>query len=119
MTNAGGAFRLTALLLVLTGGPVAWAHGNKLMTEPADGATVASAEQAVLHFDQPVRLTAVLLRTADGKPIALPQTRSLEPEAIKRVPLPALAPGEYRIEWRALSADGHPISGSFGFRLQP
>jgi putative copper export protein len=29
--------------------------------------------------------------------------------------MPALAPGAYRLEWRVISGDGHPISGDFVF----
>src|SRR3712207_7466965 len=28
---------------------------------------------------------------------------------------PVLAPGGYRVQWRILSADGHPVDGSFVF----
>jgi hypothetical protein len=98
----------------------AWAHGQKTKSDPADGATVASIERAVLHFDEAVRLTNVTLTDGSGAEVALPQSRSLEPEAEKAVALPDdLAPGDYRMEWQALSADGHPIEGGFGFTLRP
>lgn len=31
--------------------------------------------------------------------------------------LPELPDGGYQVSWRVVSADGHPISGSFGFRV--
>ena len=31
----------------------------------------------------------------------------------------ALAAGRYKVEWRALSADGHKSKGEFGFTVQP
>ena len=32
---------------------------------------------------------------------------------------PPLAPGAYRVEWQVLSADGHVVSGRYGFRVVP
>jgi hypothetical protein len=34
-------------------------------------------------------------------------------------PLPRLAAGRYRIEWRVLSTDGHVVNGAFAFSLSP
>ena len=34
-------------------------------------------------------------------------------------PLPALAAGRYRVDWRVLSTDGHVVSGTFAFSVSP
>ena len=31
--------------------------------------------------------------------------------------MPSLAPGSYRVEWRIVSADGHPVSGALTFSI--
>jgi methionine-rich copper-binding protein CopC len=36
-----------------------------------------------------------------------------------RVSLPALAAGQYRVEWRAVSTDSHKIQGGYTFRVKP
>ncbi len=114
--------RAAAFLAVLGAGSTAsddsaLAHASKTKTEPADGATVETLAEAVLHFSEPVRLTAVSLTDAAGAEMALPTSRSLTPEAEKRLPMPELPPGRYRLEWRALSGDGHPIGGGFDFTV--
>jgi len=35
------------------------------------------------------------------------------------LPLPALAPGSYRVMWRVLSVDTHVTEGSFRFQVAP
>ncbi len=114
-----GLIRAGVLAAALGGADGAWAHTEKMTSEPADGATVASVESAVLRFDEPVRLTAVTLSNGAGEEIALPRSRSLEPAAQVSLPLPELRPGDYRLDWRALSADGHPVSGGFDFTVAP
>ena len=106
--------------LLALGPPPVFAHGSAVTTDPADNARVAGLERAQLQFDQPVRLTAVSLYDADGEELALPESRSLTPEPVKQVRMPdGLAPGRYRIEWRALSEDGHVIKGGVSFHLIP
>jgi methionine-rich copper-binding protein CopC len=34
-----------------------------------------------------------------------------------RVSLPSLKPGVYGVEWRAVSADTHKVSGDFTFKI--
>jgi Uncharacterized protein, homolog of Cu resistance protein CopC len=37
--------------------------------------------------------------------------------AVVRVSVPPLAPGKYRVKWRALSADAHVTQGDFTFEV--
>ena len=39
------------------------------------------------------------------------------PPAEVHVKLPALAPGRYRLSWRAASADGHVMTGQISFTV--
>jgi methionine-rich copper-binding protein CopC len=34
-----------------------------------------------------------------------------------RVSLPSLEPGVYKVEWKAVSADTHKVSGDFTFKV--
>ena len=33
--------------------------------------------------------------------------------------VPALTPGNWRVEWQVLSTDGHIVNGRFSFRIAP
>lgn len=110
---------------VLSVGLAAWpdraarGHAEAQSSTPADGAVVQSVEHVDLSFTTPVRLTRIALSHAETGTVALPETRSLTPSAYKRVPLPELAPGRYRLEWRGLSEDGHAVQGATRFELRP
>ncbi len=94
----------------------ALAHTQLSSSIPADQSTVEAAPDEVsLTFSEPVRLTAVTVQTGTG-------SESLEVSAAEAaeeftVALPRLAPGEYVIEWRALSADTHVVSGEIRFTV--
>jgi methionine-rich copper-binding protein CopC len=36
-----------------------------------------------------------------------------------RASVPPLPPGEYRVEWRVLSTDGHIVTGTYPFTVRP
>lgn len=102
--------------LLLTAQPAA-AHNALRSSDPADGAAVASAPaQITLTFDQAALEigSEVVVTAADGTvvssgPVQLADVAVVQPLAEQR---PA---GAYRVDWRVTSADGHPISGTFGF----
>jgi methionine-rich copper-binding protein CopC len=115
--------RATALALFAAALPgVALAHSELRRSVPPYGSVLAEAPARLeLEFNERVQLTALRLRRApDGAEIALPGPRRAIREAREEsVALPPLGPGEYRIEWRAISADGHPVGGTIGFRVAP
>lgn len=106
-----------ALLLLA---PPALAHSELRATEPPEGAALARPPaEIVLRFNESVQVTAFRLHDAEGR--ALPLRRDGSPAQAARearaVPPPDLPPGEFRVEWRAISADGHPIGGTLRFRV--
>lgn len=93
------------------------AHSELRRSVPAAGAVLDRAPERIeLHFSERVQLTALRLRRADGTEIALPR-RPIRPERTEVIALPPLEPGEYRAEWRIISADGHPVGGVIPFRV--
>jgi methionine-rich copper-binding protein CopC len=97
---------------------VAGAHAHLLEAVPADQAVLHSApRELTLRFSEPAQLTALALEHDGGAPAAL----SLPAGQAQRivVTLPALAPGHYRVSFRALSADGHIVPGQVRFTLSP
>jgi methionine-rich copper-binding protein CopC len=43
----------------------------------------------------------------------------LQENAVYSAQPPSMPPGSYRIEWRAISADGHPVGGAIRFSVNP
>ena len=104
-----------AAILALSG--TVLAHSEAETTTPADGAIVRTVEAIEIRFDDPMRVTRVVLTGPDGD-VPLERESGLEPVTLMRA-LPAvdLAPGDFSVEWRGLSADGHPMQGGFGFTI--
>ncbi len=114
---------LTATLLVLPAG-AALAHARLIKADPAVGSTVAAPPARLwLKFNEPVRPAAsgVKLTGPDGKGMVLtPLTRDPgDPAAVTAPAPPNLQAGRYKVEWRALSPDGHHTQGDFGFTVKP
>lgn len=107
-----------ALLLGLHG--LALAHTRLVSSEPAANAHLAEGPRLVrLVFSEPVgsRLARITVVAADSS------VRTLTPESDPRnvraliAPVDGLGAGAYRLNWRIVSADGHPIEGTFTFHV--
>jgi methionine-rich copper-binding protein CopC len=108
------AWAAAAMILPVTAG----AHARLLATSPAAGARLDAAPKVLkLRFDEKVQL-AVLKLSAGGTDIPVQFDRGAEPAPEVSVALPNLAPGTYRVQWSALTADdGHVVKGTFSFAL--
>jgi methionine-rich copper-binding protein CopC len=109
-----------SLVLWLAAAPAA-SHSLLLESRPAAGSTIAAAPPELhLRFNNRIekRLSRLRLIREGGEERDLP----LMPEgAADRLsaPLPAVAPGKYRVEWQVLSTDGHVVTGRFSFTVKP
>ena len=112
--------RLIALLVWLTGVALATpvqAHAVLVETIPADRAVLAEAPaQIVLRFNEPVRAVAAQVLDQEARRVAGDDVRSTNDELRIGVPQP-LAAGTYVVSYRVISADAHPVSGSFLFAV--
>ena len=107
---------LVTATVALTGAS-ALAHSRAETTTPADGATVEAVEAIVMRFDAPMRIIKVTL-TANDEELEVERETGMEPVTeFRALPASDLAPGAYEIEWRGMSADGHPMRGAFGFTV--
>ena len=100
----------------------AGAHSLLLESTPAAGSTLATAPLTLsLRFNNRVEklLSRLMLFTERGEPVRLATPASEGAADRLSAPLPALAPGAYRVEWRVFSTDGHVVSGRFTFRVAP
>lgn len=105
--------------LLLSGAGTAAAHDTLGSANPADGSSVQSGPSEVrLDFEEPVAqgFCALAVVGPDGSHWeAGPPTIS---GSTVSAPVRPLGPaGNYRIEYRITSDDGHPVSGSTRFTL--
>jgi methionine-rich copper-binding protein CopC len=108
-----------ATLLALAAGP-AFAHAKLESSVPRAGSTVASAPPSLrLAFNEPPEapFSKISLAGAGGA-VALPkaQVDKADPKVLA-VPLPALAPGQYKVQWSTVTRDGHKVRGEFDFKV--
>ncbi|ALD90608.1 Copper resistance protein CopC [Cupriavidus gilardii CR3] len=50
--------------------------------------------------------------------VAAKVSGSDDPKTMVITPAQSLAPGSYRVEWRAVSSDTHPITGNIAFTVK-
>jgi len=100
------------LTLALGAGP-ALAHSTVKSTFPASGTVMLSSpSEVVINFNEPARLTSVVLVEAGMPERKLAFTPPSGSANTFTMPAPNLGSGRNEIKWKALSKDGHPISGS-------
>ena len=75
----------------------------------------APAEFSVT-FPHEMRLTGLTVTRQGGEAVAAAIPMAVPAETVS-VPLPALAPGNYTIEWAAAGSDGHVMSGAVRYMV--
>lgn len=113
----GSIFRVFPVLAAFAFASPASAHSELRASVPAVGAVLDCApDQIELQFNEGVQLTALRLHRVDGAEIALPR-REIRAARGETIDLPPLEPGDFRAEWRIISADGHPVGGVIPFTI--
>lgn len=112
---------LTAIAVVAGAAPPAAAHTGLISSSPTDRATLTAAPREVrLVFGDRIaaQFSAVTLTVGDGRPQVL-SARTDGPEVTAAID--PVAPADRRQDWtldyRVVSGDGHPISGSVTFSV--
>ena len=114
----GAGVALAAAVAMLASAAPAHAHDELVSSSPAADATVAQPPpEVVLTFDEAVLPvgTQVVVTGPDG-PVSDGSPR-LDGTTVHQ-PLLGGPAGRYSVAWRATSADGHPVSGTFAFTAQ-
>ena len=108
---------LAATLFI--GAGVASAHDVLTGSNPAAGATVETMPATVtLTFDQPVQnLDAVLVVTGPNGNLFTNGPAAVDGNNVTAPLGPAGPAGQYRVAYRIVSADGHPVTGQISFTL--
>jgi copper transport protein len=115
-----GALAIALVMRVFT---IAWAHATLVSSEPSAGTTVASVPSRIrLVFSEPVEpgMAKVSVVATGGRTVTL--AAAGDPRDVHAIIAAAgdaatLPAGEVRVVWHVVSADGHPVSGSFVFSV--
>ena len=117
---ASSAFALAAVTAVVNA-TSASAHAKLVKITPAVDAQLTTAPKAVvLEFSEPasasfvtvVVTSAAGISVTKGKPTVIGAT-------VTQTLVPRLVAGVYRVAFRVVSKDGHPVTGESGFTLTP
>jgi copper resistance protein C len=114
------AAALIAILVAGLAATPAAAHASLISSSPPDGATVATAPTKVeLVFSEDVGALSIIAVTGpDGVQVVDGPTQIRNASAVQ--PLKTLTVvGLYKIAYRVVSADGHPVSGRLTFTYAP
>lgn len=104
--------------VMIVAAAAAFAHSKQEVTFPHDGAVLAAPPDVVsIAFDAPMRITVIQLTSEAGDTFGLERSDDMRPVTDFRATPPMLPNGRYTVEWRGLSADGHPMKGRFSFEV--
>ena len=110
--------RLIAIAFGLALAAAAGAHTPLKASLPAADASVAAPKTLELTFGGDVRLTSVSLTDSAGTAKHLDAVPTTVASTFALGIHEPLAPGAYKVVWRAVGGDTHIISGEFGFTVR-
>lgn len=107
----------------------ALAHPKLLSSTPADKAELTGAppkielnfsESLVTQFSAAKLVMVGMPDMADHPPMkmAAKVSGSDDPKTMIITPAQPLPPGSYKVEWRAVSSDTHPVTGNVSFSVK-
>ena len=109
---------IVSSLLMAFGAGAAHAHAFLDHASPLVGSTVRTAPQEVsLSYTQNLEPAFSTVEVTDSGGARVDQGKAAISGNTMRIGLKTLAPGTYRVRWRALSVDTHTTEGSFTFHV--
>jgi len=100
----------------------AFAHATLQSSDPKAGSTLATAPKQVrLKFNETLEpaFSKIRLTGPQNNEIPLPATAVDKADpTVMTAPLPALSSGAYRIQWSAMTHDGHKVKGEVTFKVK-
>ena len=92
------------------------AHSRLAGSTPADGSTVETAAQVTLEFTEDVNPDFVEVEvTGPGGAEAAADEPQVDGRTVTQALVEALPEGGHTVAYRVVSADGHPVAGTFSF----
>ena len=112
--------RIILVLLFIFKISASFSHSQLSEILPKDNVTyVKVPPQINMKFNSLVKLVKIVMIRVDKKEKINLDLTSLNDRAKEHsLPMPQLSSGKYRIEWRALSPDGHIIKGKSDFEVK-
>ncbi len=109
------------LLLLIARAPGVAAHTELLLSDPADGARLdAVPTEVLMTFSEDLLPDTVKVSIADGNGMVIRVLDLVVDGAYVTVSWPAGLTGpDYTVNYRVVSQDGHPVSGSIAFVAGP
>ncbi|WP_322617131.1 copper homeostasis periplasmic binding protein CopC [Pseudomonas sp. BIC9C] len=124
-------FKTTTVAAALTAGlllsAMAQAHPKLVSATPSEGSTSAAPSKIELHFSENLATQfsgAKLIMTdmpgMPNSPMAVKAgvSGSDDPKTMVITPSAPLTTGIYKVEWRAVSSDTHPVTGNLVFKVK-
>lgn len=97
----------------------AHAHTALEKATPADGAVVTQPPGHInLVFNGPVKLVKLEVMGV-GHEMPTKFEPNAEPKAAFMIETPGLHPGAFTVNWAVIGADGHTVTNSYGFVVDP
>lgn len=118
LTRLGALGALSGAFVVLLATP-AFAHAVLLETLPGEGAVLTTPPKTVtLRYNEQVEasLGAVRIYDSNSNRVDSGAITKPAPDTVQ-VAVPHLRDGAYVVTWRVISADSHPVQGSFTFQV--
>lgn len=109
--------RLIALVFGWVVATAALAHTPLKSSAPAADASVTAPQAIELTFGGDVRLTSVTLTDSAGAAKHLDDVPTAIASTFTLAVHEGLAPGAYKVVWRAVGGDTHIITGEFAFTV--
>ncbi len=109
------AVALAAVVGAVAAAP-ALAHTSLVSSTPTEGVPAEAPGEVVLVFSDPVQpgLSAVSVTGADGdEQVSGEPSPGGDGASVTQALRSPLEPGTYRVAYRVLASDGHPVTGSF------
>jgi methionine-rich copper-binding protein CopC len=116
-----------AVVIAMLMSTLAQAHPKLLASTPAEGATGAPPDKIELHFSENLVTqfsgAKLLMTEMSGMahapmPVKAKVSASSDPKTMLITPTAPLTAGTYKVEWRAVSSDTHPITGNITFKVK-
>ncbi len=122
LARLGVVSTLAVIILIAMAAP-AWAHAILNSADPPlDGVATQAPTQVSLTYSENVEVSfgAVRIYTCAGKRVTTGAPHH-SPDSARTVlvSVPKLDNGVYIVSWRVISADSHPVQGTYSFRVGP
>jgi len=112
--------RLPLCLLALMLPSAAMAHAMLEHAQPSAGAQMRTApSQLRLDFSEPLEPAFSGVNVTDSANRSVTSGTPAISGTAMTIALKAIPPGEYRVQWHAVSVDTHRTEGSYSFTVRP